>query len=154
ACQLFDGRIAVFTPGADRMLFPPLDHGSSVEALLFSPDGRLLVSAGGGGGKRSILKVWDAAGKQGGKSIEGAQEARAMAFHPPSGALMTAGFDGRVRLWNPTTGAQVGLVLEHGVVLSALAVSPDGKQVVGAGGGARVWTLTPIEGNRFRVTTF
>jgi WD40 repeat protein len=57
----------------------------------------------------------------------------------PSGA-----WDGRVRLWDATTGAAVGEPLPQGGIVRALALSPDGKRLVTMGDrtdGLRVWDV-------------
>lgn len=50
------------------------------------------------------------------------------AFTPDNGFVLSAGWDGHLRLWEATSGRQVAAVAVSGKPLSACAISPDGKQ--------------------------
>ena len=53
-----------------------------------------------------------------------------VAFTPDSHHILTAADDSNVRLWNVETGREVRRYVGHTGWVSALAVSPDGKQLV------------------------
>jgi WD40 repeat protein/transcriptional regulator with XRE-family HTH domain len=114
----------------------PADE-SAVWAVAFSPNGKLLATAGLDG----TVRLWDPlTGQAVGVPLRapGARGAVfTVAFSPSGRLLATAGADGRVRLWNPATGRSVGRPI-HATTASGgvygVAFSPDGKLLASADG--------------------
>ena len=111
-------------------------HHSTVFAVAFSPDGRLLATGGGDGAAR----LWDTATGQQLRTIS-AHDFRVLgvAFSPDGRLLATAGGDEAARLWDTATGEQVRVLAGHALnmwgsaSLSAVAFSPDGRLLATAG---------------------
>lgn len=109
--------------GTDR-----LRHEHNVLAATFAPDGKTIVSVGGGWHLRS----WDLTGKEV-RSIplDVKKPLAVVQFTPDSKTLLLAGYDGKVRLFDVRTGKELGTVATKPGP-AALALSPDGKTLITA----------------------
>jgi eukaryotic-like serine/threonine-protein kinase len=115
-----------------------LEHGGEVQAAVFSPDGKLLLT----GGRVSSPRVWDAAsGEPVGEALPHSGEIRAVAFSSDGATIATAGTDKTARLWDATSGKPIGKPLEHAHWVQSVAFSADGQTILtgSADGTARLW---------------
>lgn len=110
-------------------------------AISFSADGQFLASAGPSGD----VELWNArAGEVAAQSTAlGGHDVSQVAFNPNSSRLITGGFDGVIRQWDPTTRVEIGPQLELGEQVMSLALDRAGSMLSASGfnGTVRVWDL-------------
>jgi WD40 repeat protein len=121
----------------------PIGHGSAVNTMVVTPNGRQAISASENG----IIKVWDLDTRTEVFNIKGHDyRLNALAVTPNSRQLISSS-SSNIRLWDLSTGALIDSfkIFEEDTV-QALVVTPDGKQVVAAsnsmaGASAAVWDV-------------
>ncbi len=123
-------------------------HNDVVQAVAFSPDGRLLATGD------SKARLWNPATGEHIRTLTGHTGwIRAVAFSPGGQLLATGGHDGTARLWNPATGVHIRTLTGHTGGVWAVAFSPGGQLLATGGddGAARLWN--PATGEHIRTLT-
>jgi hypothetical protein len=119
-------------------------HAGPVAALVFSPDGKTLVSVGGTPGEAGEVRLWEIpAGREGGTIQGHAEPVTAAAFSRDGSVLATASgiLDrraerwgaGDVRLWDFPAGRPRASWQGHRRLITGLAFAAGGKTLVTAG---------------------
>jgi WD40 repeat protein len=115
---------------------PP--SGPAPYALAFSPNGKRLAI-----GFYDLVKFVKVATRQEvGPVLAQGGPVQSVSFSPDGKFLATAGSNGRTRLWDATTGLQIGPALSAGgASVYAVAFSPDGATLATASfdGMAQLW---------------
>jgi WD40 repeat protein len=134
-------------------LSAPKPHHDWICSVAFSPDGKLLVSAGGsefkpernGGKTTGQVKAWDViAGKELGEFTGHTSKIFSIAFAPDGQTLATGSADQTVRLWDVATRKQRVVLGGHTDAVWCVAFSPNGKTVSSASADrtVKLWDAT------------
>jgi WD40 repeat protein len=116
-------------------------HMGHVDAVAFSPDGKMIATGSDDGTGR----LWTSDGKFIGPLIGHTGKVTAVAFNPQSNLVATASRDSTVRVWKVSLG-QLPLVLRgHTGAVTRVRFTPDGSRIVtvSTDGTERTWDPEP-----------
>jgi WD40 repeat protein/beta-lactamase regulating signal transducer with metallopeptidase domain len=135
-----DAEVCVWDLRERRIAFRYRGHSATVNAVIFSPDGRTIASAG----NDAVVRVWSAVDGADVRLFDGhANWIFALAYSPDGSELASAGYDRRIRIWNLERGVSVHTLAGHDAAVRAIAFSPDGRRLASAGGDGRlaIWDV-------------
>jgi RNA polymerase sigma factor (sigma-70 family) len=116
-------------------------HVFGTNQLTFTPDGKRLLSAGGGG----VIRLWDVAtGEEALPFAEHVSYVNSVAYSPDGRLLATGGLDGAIRLWEPLSDKPARQLPDgHHQRVWQVAFAPDGRTLLSYGhdGSIRFWDV-------------
>lgn len=118
-----------------------------VWTIAFSPDGKYILTGGGGGNDdypENTVRLWHV---RSGKQIiafKGYKEGfeshiSSVAFSPDGSYAVAGNYDGIVKLWNISSGEEIWNTDFKSGGVSSVAFSPDGRYIALGGGDVRLW---------------
>jgi serine/threonine-protein kinase len=133
-----ENAIHVIDAYSGTLLFTLRGHADFVEKVAFSPDGKLLASAGSSGDR--TVRLWDMSTGQEVALFEGHGGGVSSLAWSPDGTQVVSSGDNTARVWNVATGETVRVIQGGYYPIGRVAWSADGKLIAGTSyDGIVVW---------------
>ncbi|KAG8947601.1 hypothetical protein FRC03_000987 [Tulasnella sp. 419] len=132
----------------DRVLFTLTGHYDQVQAVAYSPNGRVIAS--GSDDKRVI--IWDSRTGAQIHSLEGhSEKVLAVAFSPNGSLIASGSHDNSVRIWSSVTGILIHTLRGHSGAVTAVSFSPVVSIVASGSSDKTVALWDSGTGSRIRI---
>ena len=113
-------------------------HTQAVKTIAFSPDGKLLATAGDDG----LILIWDVDCR---KLVQTLSAHRwtisALSFSADGNTLVSASWDGNIKFWQVKSGQEIDCLSTHQMEVFAMAIGENSKYIVTASRDrtAKIW---------------
>jgi WD40 repeat protein len=123
-------------------------HTALVYGVAFSPDGKLLATAG----FDNDVKLWDFGTAKEARTLKGhTGPVYSVSFNNDGTVLASSSQDATIRLWKVADGKQIGAEIKgHTGIVDSVAFSPDGKLLASGGADKSVRLWNPADGKEVK----
>ena len=124
----WNGKIQVWhTITGEELKAIPTKHKGGVESLAYSPNGQMIVTAGGY--RDDLVQLWDATTGEHKTILRGHTKTVSSVVYSPDGKTIASGStDGTVRFWDAITREHKATFTAHTDIVSVV-YSPEGKSI-------------------------
>jgi hypothetical protein len=132
----WSGNILVWDASRDTLAKTLAGHGDWVNAVVYSPDGRAIIS----GSRDGSIRIWDAgSGKE--KSLVPVGEGVRELAISGDGAYLAGATENGVVVWYAADGKLLDVLAGHAGRVNGVAFSADGRRIVAGGldGTIKIW---------------
>ena len=144
-----NGEVEIHSAENQKLLRTLAGPTGNVNAVVFSPDGKILYAAGGDVGMQGEVKAWNVEDGKLLRTIEGhADSIYGLAISPDGKLLASGSYDQKIKLWSTETGAEIRILSGHNGCVYALAFRADGKILASASGDRTVKLWDVASGER------
>jgi WD40 repeat protein len=118
-------------------------HTFKVMAMAISKEGRLLAT----GSWDRTLKIWDVSSGKQLLSINHPTPVNSVTFADSDTSIISGSHDGKIRVWSVKSGRSKGQVQAHGMGITQLSLSPNGKGLLSSSIDTRVklWDIKTLK---------
>jgi WD40 repeat protein len=147
-----NGEVEIYSAEEQSLVRKLSGPSGNVNAVAFSPDGKILFGAGGQPGLKGEINVWKLSDGSLLRVISGHADAIYALAVSPDGKLVASGsYDQKIKIWDAESGAEVRTLSGHNGCIYALSFRPDGK-ILASASGDRTVKLWDVESGARRDT--